>query len=295
MQVIITGAAGFVGRAVTDTFLKQGWAVRGIDIKERPQWWPAAEYVQGDVRDADVMHSAVSGADAVIHLAAEPGIVPSIREPRMTADVNVMGLITALDAARQAGVRSFAFASSCATMTAQRSGAMSPYAASKLAGEAYCTAFKETYGLQTSVLRLSNVYGPGSLHKGSAVAGLLKAGLAARELPVTGDGLQRRDFICVQDVARAFWLASQNDKQGTFVIASGESTSILDLARKIALRLDLPESAIVHKEALAGDTRDVHLDSSEARRVLDWGPEVDLEGGLDMTTRWFRKALASAE
>lgn len=293
MRFLVTGAAGFIGRAVVESLLADSHEAVGLDLKTRPDWWPhAATYMQGDVCDPAAARQAATGTSGIIHLAAEPGIVPSIKDPHGTALVNVMGTITMLDAARKQNVQAFAMASSCATLSHLRSGSYSPYAASKSSGEEYCRAFRETYGIQTSVLRLSNIYGPGSLHKGSAVAGLLKAGLREGRLIVTGDGLQTRDFLYVNDAARAFVLAVAGQKPGEFIVSSGMSMSILDVARTIAERIGLPDSVIEHKEALAGDTRSVYLDSSPTREGLGWAPETGFDEGLDRTVRWFRAELA---
>ena len=293
MRFLVTGAAGFIGRAVVGSLVASGHEPVGLDLKERPEWWPHGyTYVQGDVCDPAAARQAAHSTSGIVHLAAEPGIVPSIKDPHGTALVNVMGTITMLDAARKQNVPAFAMASSCATLSHLRSGSYSPYAASKSSGEEYCRAFRETYGIQTSVLRLSNIYGPGSLHKGSAVAGLLKAGLREGRLLVTGDGLQTRDFLYVDDAASAFVLAVAGQRPGEFIVSSGRSLSILDVARMVAQRIGLPESAIEHKEALAGDTRSVYLDSSPTREGLGWAPETGFADGLERTVRWFREELS---
>ncbi len=294
MRIVVTGAAGFIGTTLTRILADAGHEVVGVDLGERPAGFAGTRYHRMDVTDEVAAREAVRGAQGICHLAAESGIIPSIEEPLVTARTNVMGTITMLWAAWKESVPSLALASSCATQTHLRTGSLSPYAASKQSGETYLTAFRETYGLKTAALRLSNVYGPGSAHKSSAVARMLRMGLESGRLEVTGDGGQRRDFLFVEDAAHAFRQVMEQGAQGEFTVSTGVNTSVLELAEIIRSRLGLGPDAIVHTAAVPGDTRDLHLDPAETARTLGWHPRVSLAQGLEITLEWFRGRVAGS-
>jgi len=173
------------------------------------------ELVVGDVTEKSLALNVCKGADAVVHLAASTGVIPSVEDPEQDFASNVVGTFNYLEAARLNGIGRFVFASSGAPLGEQVPPVheemvphpISPYGAGKLCGEAYCSAYHGSFGLETVVLRFGNVYGPHSKHKGSVVAKFIRHIMASEPLPIYGDGNQTRDFIYVEDLTEAILLA----------------------------------------------------------------------------------------
>jgi UDP-glucose 4-epimerase len=299
--VVVTGGCGFIGVNLGRRLCADGWRAVAFDDLSTGQSADAEaagydDLVIGDVRSRDALGAAVADADAVVHLAAHAGVLPSVRDPLHDLDVNVHGTVNALLAAREAGVRSFVFASSNAPLGTIEPPAredvparpLSPYGASKLAGEGYSSAFAASYGLPTTVLRFSNVYGPFSHHKGSVVATFLKAAAAGEPLVVFGDGEQTRDFVYVDDVARGIQLALEASLVGeTFHLGTGREVSLCALVAEV-VRL-FPEGAVSvhHEPARRGEVVRSYADISRARRLLGYEPRVGLAEGLALTRDWF--------
>ncbi|MBK8047787.1 MAG: NAD-dependent epimerase/dehydratase family protein [Anaerolineales bacterium] len=209
--------------------------------------------------------------------------------------MNVQGTLNLLQVARDYKTPRFVFASSNAPIGENQppidenkpARPLSPYGASKLAGEGYCSAFWGSYGLGTVVLRFANVYGPRSTHKGSVVAKFIKDAFQTGVLTIYGDGLQTRDFIYVEDLSRAIIAGVESECGGeTFQIATGRETSVEELANQ--LKALLPRSIeVVHVEQRAGEIIKNYSAIDKAQRVLGWTPQVDLQQGLRTTVDWF--------
>src|SRR5262249_36747261 len=208
------------------------------------------------------------GMHAVVHLAANPGVGPSVADPRADCVTNVIGTLNYLEACRHAGVRRFVFASSgapvgeCEPPIHEELPAhpVSPYGASKLAGEAYCSAYRRTFGLETVVLRFGNCYGPLSSHKGSVVAKFIRAAIAGEPWEIYGDGRQTRDFIFVDDVADAIIRGATADGVGgeVFQIATSAETTVLELAGqlgRVLARNGIAAPELRHGEVRVGDVK----------------------------------------
>ncbi|HEX3809401.1 MAG TPA: NAD-dependent epimerase/dehydratase family protein [Rhizomicrobium sp.] len=260
------------------------------------------DVVVGDIRDAAATAKAAEGMDVIVHLAANTGVQPSIKNPRMDCEANVAGTLNILEAARAAGVKRFVMASSGAPLgdaeppfdeeTVARP--ISPYGASKLAGEAYCHAYAKSFGLETVPLRFSNVYGPGSDHKGSVVAAFMKRALARQSFVVNGDGQQTRDFIYLDDLLEALVAAATMPGVGgeLFQIATGRETRVIDLAE--LLRSLLAEAGwngieIEYGAPLVGDARRNFATVAKAQGRLGWKPTIMLPEGLRRTVDWFKQ------
>jgi UDP-glucose 4-epimerase len=294
MRWLVTGGCGFIGRNFIRLLLtRSNDTIRVVDdlsvgtraeleainpvVALDPQTLKAVEtggaacrieLVAGDVRDAALARRVVAGADAVIHLAANTGVGPSVADPMSDCTINVLGTLNYLEACRHGGVRRFVFASSGAPIGECEppiheelpTHPVSPYGASKLAGEAYCSAYKRSFGIDTVALRFGNCYGPLSTHKGSIVAKFIREAMAEQAWEIYGDGSQTRDFIYVEDIAEAIFHGATAPEIG------GE---------------------IFHAAPRVGDVTRNYSDTTKARRRLGWDARVGLDDGLDRTVKWF--------
>lgn len=256
--------------------------------------------VQGDIRDPDTVARVTEGADVIVHLAANTGVQPSVADPRLDCDQNVMGTLNMLEGARAAGVGRFIFASSgapaglCEPPITEHIAPrpVSPYGASKLAGEAYCCAYTVSFGLSTVALRFSNIYGPRSWRKGSVVATFIRRAMAGQPITINGDGSQTRDFIHVDDLTRAIRLSATTPGIGgeLFQVATGEETSVNALLELLAAEFraaGLPDIQTVHADRSAADVLRNFADASKAAEMLGWRPQKSLADGLRETLAWF--------
>lgn len=326
MRLLVTGGCGFIGASLVRALVQEGGhAVRVVDnlkvgtredlgsicrfvegTEDGPFPVEGVELIVGNIMDAEMMMRAAGGADVIVHLAANTGVAPSVEDPRSDCVTNVIGTLNCLEAARHNGVGRFVFASSGAPLgevepplhegLAPRP--VSPYGASKLAGEGYCSAYFKTYGVDTVALRFGNVYGPGSTHKSSAVARFVKRAMAGEVLEVYGDGTQTRDFVYVDDLIRAVKLAATVPGVGgeTFQIATNAETSVGELLDELLPVLDaagVEDVEIRHGAPRLGDVRRNYSDASKAGRMLGWRAGVDLEEGLKRTVEWFMDAVAA--
>jgi UDP-glucose 4-epimerase len=252
----------------------------------------------GDVRDREILIECARGADYIIHLAANTGVGPSVEDPRLDMECNVMGTFNVLEAARLNNVKKFIFASSGAPVGEVMPPIheeiaphpVSPYGASKLAGEGYCSAYFRTYGLATVCLRFGNVYGPGSSKKASVVAKFIKLALAGEECVIFGDGRQTRDFIYIDDLVEALLLAIEKPVAGEiFQIASGLERTVGEVAAILGeLLLKRSRSMLVVNQAeRVGDVLRNFSDTTKAQRMLNWHPKVRIDDGLARTVDWF--------
>lgn len=298
--ILVTGGAGFIGASLVPMLLQQGYRVRVLDNLSVGSAAALAgldvELVAGDIRDRATVDAALAGMDGVVHLAAHTAVIDSIHDPLHDYAVNVGGTLNLLLACRDQGIGRFVFASSNAPIgentppidESKPARPLSPYGASKLAGEGYCSAFHGSYGLGTVVLRFANVYGPRSTHKGSVVAKFIKDALSSGRLTIYGDGSQTRDFIYVEDLCRAILAALASDVGGeTFQIASGTETTVLDLAHRIQAAFPDRRIEILHEGQRAGEIIRNYSSIAKAQRVLGWSPQVPLDEGLANTVASF--------
>lgn len=299
-KICVTGGAGFIGANLVRLLRQEGYAVRVLDnfATGRRHYLDGLdiELIEGDMMDATVAATAVAGMDGVVHLAAQTSVPDSVEDPFYDCQLNVLGTLNLLEACRQANIPRFVFASSNAPLGRQLPPAheeqaplpISPYGASKLAGEGYCLAYNGTWGLGTIVLRFANLYGPFSGHTKGVVAQFLKNIAAERPLEIHGDGQQTRDFIYVVDLCRAILLALESDLCGElFQIATGTETSILELTEQIA---EVTQQTIqrTHGERRLGDIVQNYSAVTKAAEQLHWQPTTPLADGLAETWAWFQ-------
>ena len=322
-SILITGGCGFIGINLIKRFLDEnkGYKIRVVDnlsvgriedlasvgevteiTTEEISGAPAhnLELLVGDVRDEDLAKVACQGADIVVHLAASTGVIPSIENPRGDCLDNVLGTLNVLEGSRKSGVKRFVFASSGAPLGEQEPPIhedmvphpISPYGASKLAGEAYCAAYYGSFGLETVALRFGNVYGPFSNHKSSVVAKFIRHILNSEPLPIYGDGRQTRDFICVDDLVQAIGLSLDSPDIGgqIFQIATHKEHTVLEVAEELNALAEKylgRKSEIFFENERKGEIKRNYSDISKARKMLGFEPKYDLKEGLEKTFIWF--------
>jgi nucleoside-diphosphate-sugar epimerase len=313
-KYLVTGGAGFIGSNLVESLVQGGDKVVVYDDfrrgqKRNLQDFKAADVkvVEGDVRDDKELRKAAKGCDYLLHLAAVPGVVRSVKSPEETFSVSVMGTLTALLAARDVKIKRFIYASSCAVYgespvlpkeESMLPAPCSPYGAAMLAGEDLARVFYTTYRLETVCLRLFNVYGPRELvdeSESGVVVSMISSLLKGKQPLIFGDGKQSRDFIHVSDVVEAFRLACTAPKaEGeVFNIASGARMSISGLLAVFNQLLDI-EVLPDFKEARVGDVRHSLAETIKAQEVLGFRPRVGLHEGLVKTMLWYRRALGKA-
>jgi UDP-glucose 4-epimerase len=302
MRVLVTGGAGFVGANLVEYLIQHGHDVSVIDdlsAGARPPWWGrrgGPGTVEARIEDERGVRRAMRGVEAVVHLAAKPGVADSVAHPDRDFGTNVLGTFTVIDAARRAGVRSFVFASSGAVLAGAQPplredmapAPLSPYGASKLYGEGI-TAATGAFGIVGTSLRFANVYGPNCAHKKSVVAMFLSRALAGRPLVVYGSGRQTRDFLYVEDVSRAVEKALAARRGGVYHLGTGRETSVNELVKRVRKATGRAVPVERHP-ARPADAARSFVDLTAVRTGLRWGPRVDLDEGLARTAAWMRSA-----
>lgn len=313
--ILITGGCGFIGINLVKYLAGRGYEIRILDnlsagkeenVKILQSQNPRllnVDLIIGDVRNQKVASQAVKGMDAVVHLAAHTSVVESLGNPKEDWDINVNGSLNLLEACRQNGVAKFVFASSNAAVGEQTPPIdelkmpkpLSPYGASKLAAEALCCSYYHSFGLKTVSLRFANCYGPYSDHKASVVSRFIKWAKEEKPLMIYGDGNQTRDFVHVDDVCQAIYLAltvTQQNKMtpgsrspaddlygGVFQIGTGIQTSINGLA-ELMKEMAGNKIRIIHEAERRGEIRRNYSDITKARTVLGFEPKIKLREGL---------------
>jgi len=303
---MVTGGAGFIGGHTTELLVSEGHDVVVYDnfyTGDMSNLAAVAEKIEirnADIRDTVALNDAMQGVDYVIHLAAEISNTKSVEDPAWANSINVDGTLNVLIAARDAGVKRLMMASSCAIYgdtgnQAQREDflphPLSPYGASKICGEHYLSVFYQIYGLETVRLRYFNVFGPRQSPKSQYAAAIpifIDRIMQNRELHIFGDGEQTRDFVYVDNVARANYLACTAPKAagGVYNIASEQPIEINELVRQLRA-LAGREVEVIYDPAKVGDIKYSASDISKARELLGFVPLVSFEEGLKRTFAYF--------
>ncbi len=286
-RVLVTGGSGFIGRHVVSTLAAAGAHVRVVDLQAHPD--PGVEIVRGDIADPEVIEAAFDGGfDGVVHLAAVTSVLRSVQRPELTYQTNVAGTHRVLEGARSAGVRALVFASTNAVTGPMLDPAitelsslrpLTPYGATKAAGEMMMSAYTAVYGIRCTALRLTNVYGPGMQAKDSIVARLMRAIRLSHGFEVYGDGLQVRDYVHAADVVSAMLIALTNANwSGPIVIGAGKSLSVLEVIDEVR-RVSGAEMPVAHGPARPGEMPAVIVDPSRAHG-FGWSPQFDFTTGV---------------
>lgn len=328
---LVTGGCGFVGKNLIKTLLENSEAsvIRVFDnlsvgTKDDLQTYCQLEDTNskksaaqvhfigqnnipvelwvGDIRNADDCLMVCEDMDVVVHLAANTGVGPSVENPRLDMECNVIGTLNMLEGARQKKIKRFIFASSGAPIgeieppihEEVAPHPVSPYGASKLAGEGYCSAYFRAFSVDTVVLRFSNVFGPGSHHKSSVVAKFIRQAINGETLEVYGDGTQTRDFIYIDDLIKAILKSSCLDGIGgeIFQIATSSETSIDELINQLLLifkKNELKDVPVFYRDRRVGDVLRNYSNTSKAMQKLEWKTDTPLSKGLEITFHHLRR------
>ena len=285
---LVTGAAGFIGSNLVDYLLKHGHSVVCVDNEsannEKFHWSDKTINVSGDITDYKFMKNVFTNAEYVFHLAAESRLQSAIQNPIQAVQKNCVGTTVMLQCAREVGVKRFVYSSTSSgygnnpypNVETQPDDCLNPYSASKIAGEKFCKMYTDLYGLETVVLRYFNVFGNRSPQRGqyAPVIGIFQRQRDAGEpLTIVGDGSQRRDFVHVEDVARANYLASLMPLKGhegeVFNVGTGSAYSIKEIADSIS-------DDQVYIDKRSGEMETTFADITKIGEVIGWKPEIDV-------------------
>ncbi len=308
MKVLITGGAGFIGSHLAEHWVKEGATVVVLDSLRTGSTENLegidCTFVEGSVEDLDTVRSCMEDVDFVFHLAALVSVTESMQNPELTEQINTLGTLNVLRAAREWQVMKVVFASSCAVYgeierpvhrETDMLEPMSPYAISKMTGEQYMRLYNDAFTLPTASLRFFNVYGPRQDPTSPYSAVVAKfTDLARKNEPLTiyDDGEQTRDFVFVEDIVAACAMVAEKGT-GVYNVACGGRITVNDLAQEI-IRLSGSQSEIKHLDARAGDIR--HSRGHNERLMeLGWHPKVELEKGLRRTLGSHSESTTHAE
>lgn len=295
-KALVTGGAGFIGSHMVERLLQEGLEVISIDnlATGRPtNMFSGAKYHTLDLRsDSLTRLLADENPEVVFHMAAQSSVTRSVRDPREDAEINVVGSTNLLEACRQSGVDWLVYSCTGGALYGNPDQLpcdenhsvrpLSPYGASKFAFEAYLECYRQVFGLKSSTLRYSNVYGPRQDPHGEAgvVAIFTSNLLSGKQATIFGDGLQERDFVYVEDVIDANLAVVDKQVQDTFNIGVGVPTNINTIHETLA-QITGAHKPAKRAQARAGETYKIYLDVTKAQQVLGWSPKVSLPVGLN--------------
>jgi len=302
-HVVVTGGAGFIGSNIADAFIERGWRVTIVDnlsSGDRRNVHPSAAFHQLDIRDAataDLIRALKP--DVISHHAAQMDVRKSVEDPAADADVNVVGSLRILEAAVDAAVKRFVFASTGGAIYGEPvegaqdeshpTAPLSPYGCAKLAVEHYLHYYRVVHGLSSVALRYANVYGPRQSAHGEAGVVAIFAGrlIDGKPSTINGSGTQTRDFVYIDDVVAANLAASEAEWQGEYNVGTGVETSVNELYASLAsiAGVDIPAA---HGPAKEGEQLRSVLDGSRLRKLASLPERTLLRDGLTKTFTWLR-------
>ena len=304
MKALITGGAGFIGSNIAKKMLEDHHEVTILDnlssgYSTNIDALPGVRFIEGDIRDPSAVNSAIKGSEVVFHLAASVGNKRSIDFPIIDADINVMGTLTVLEAARREGVRKIVASSSAGifgelkTLPIKEDHPIdpdTPYGSSKLCMEKECLSYAKVYDIEAVCLRYFNVYGPNQRYDayGNVIPIFAFKALRGEVLPIFGDGEQTRDFINVNDVVQAnIQAAMAHGLSGAFNIGCGERISINGLLELLRQTSGL-DFEVEYCEERSGDVRHSLADITKAMNSFAFSPVVNLKEGLTEYMQWVK-------
>ncbi len=306
-KVLVTGAAGFIGSNLTDKLLELGASVIGIDNLfngrlenlDKAQKSKSFQFFKGDIRDINLLLDISKDINIIYHQAAFTSVPQSVLMPQSCNDVNINGTLNILNTAKKNNIDKIIFASSSSVYGDEPSlpkkedmkkNPKSPYAVSKLAGEGYVQVYSQLYGLNTTILRYFNVYGP--RQKDSTYSGVIAIWLGRiirnEDLIIFGDGQNSRDFTYIKDVVRANLLAAKFDTTGEiFNIGANSPIKLVELA-KLMLKITNKENLnLTYTDPRQGDILHSYADITKAKKLINFEPEYIQEQGLKNYLKWY--------
>ena len=302
MKALVTGGAGFIGSNLCDELLRHQWSVRVLDNLSSGAYENIAgmdvEWTQGDVRDPETAERACEGVDAVFHLAASVGRQRSLDDPKTDAETNVIGMVNILQGMLVQGVPKIVYSSSAAIFGElltpsinenHLQNADSPYGVSKLAAEKMILAYCGIYGITGVCLRYFNIYGVRQRYDayGNVIPIFANRLLFDQPISIYGDGEQTRDFLNVQDVARANRIAAETlNETDVFNLGCGESITINELADKMQ-RISGRSVGVEYLPKRPADVLHCRADIQKAAGAFGFSPQTDLDAGLAAYLDWF--------
>jgi UDP-glucose 4-epimerase len=307
MKILVTGGAGFIGSHLCDRYVKNGDTVICLDNFMNGNLMNIRhllnfnnfKLVNGDIRNFDLLEKIMRDVDAVLHMAAQIHVDRSIIEPKLTYDINVLGTLNILEAARMYDVDKVIHASTSEVYGSCKHAPMDeghpldaphPYGASKIAADRMCKAYIETYGMNICIARPFNIFGP--RQKDSGYGGVIsiftKRVLNNMSPMIFGDGKQTRDYTYIDDIIDAYSMMLECDKRICEPINFGTGTEVTieNLAHMI-IRLCNRDIEPVYVDPRPGEVRQLVADYSKSRALLGWEPKTSLREGLEKYIEWF--------
>jgi len=306
-RYLVTGGAGFIGSNLVQALLERGHKVRVIDNFSTGSrdnlalFLEKIELVNGDIRYLNTVMEAMEGVDYVLHQAALPSVPRSVETPLESNDVNTNGTLNILYAAKSKGVKRVVYAASSSAygdtptlpkVESMPASPLSPYAVNKLAGEHYCKAFYNVYGLETVALRYFNIFGPRqdpNSYYSAVIPKFIKAYLTDKSPIIFGDGEQSRDFTFIENVVQANLKACKAPEKAcgrVMNIACGDRITLNELAAELRDILKA-KSNVKHGDPRSGDIKHSLADISLAKELIDYEPTVNVRDGIRKTVDWF--------
>ena len=310
-KILITGGCGFIGLNFVNYILKNKKKISlrildnfsnknkkrvskildAIGFKETE----GCQIIEGDIRDKKICKKSLEGVDEVVHLAANTGVNQSMKDPISDLNNNILGTLNLLECSRNTNIEHFVMASSGAPIglghppfnEKKLPKPISPYGASKLSAEAYCHVYSKSFGIKTTILRFSNVYGPYSFHKTSVISSFLKNIILKKQITIFGNGSQTRDFIYVDDLISAIVQSSRNKESGgIYHIATQKESSINRIIQILKKEFHEKEDYSINVKKLdkrIGDVQRNFATINKAKKNLKFKPKISLVCGIRKT------------
>jgi UDP-glucose 4-epimerase len=303
MKILVTGGAGFIGSHVVDAYIEAGHEVIVVDnlstgVKDFIH--PKARFYECDITSDELLEIFVSECpDIVNHHAAQMNVRISLEDPSHDARINILGLLNILQCSVASDVKKFIFSSSGGAVYGNASliptpenevlQPVSPYGLAKSFGEKYVQMFHQLHGLEYTILRYANVYGPrqNPLGEAGVITIFITQMLEGKQPHIFGDGTQTRDYIYVADLVSANLLCLEKGSGMVFNLGTEKETSVMELFDALKQQLDFSHNP-VHTDPLVGEVSRNALDCTHAKNMLGWEPIIDLQGGMQKTIEWFR-------
>ncbi len=299
-RAVVTGGAGFIGSHIAQSLIENGVRVTILDdlsMGKKANIPAGAKFIRGDIMDGGALARAFAGADVLFHEAARVSIRNSVKEPLDDAQINFLGTLKAVEAARKFKLKKIVYASSMAVYgnavklpiaETHPTEPASPYGIAKLAGEKYALQMGALYGIDAVALRYFNTFGTRQTLTPyvGVITIFINALLAGKTPTIFGSGRQVRDFVSVLDIAAANILAMKKPvKQGVFNVGTGKGISVNDVAKLLVRRIN-PKLRIKHGPPQAGEPSGSIADISRAKKILGYKPRWALEDKIDEIIRW---------